>query len=85
MDEHTYLPPDQRPGGPLSRFPRKGWKTYAIGFGTIFFSMLGGIDWNMVFSGRYAYEMAAVAGAGVVLGRAIVSLFKRIAEDRSVS
>lgn len=58
------------------RVPKKGWKTAAIGttlafFGTVF-AFLNGVDWSVVFTP----EAAAVAGAGIVFGRAVVAFFQ---------
>ena len=64
----SYIPPK-----PL---PRKGWKTYTIG-GLLagvsaVLAFVSGVDWGVFFTA----ESAAVLGAGVVFGRAIVGWFQ---------
>ena len=59
---------------------KKGWKTYTVGsvlafLGTLF-AFLDGVRWDVILSP----ESAAVAGAGVVFGRALVALFRAMGE-----
>jgi hypothetical protein len=62
---------------------RKGWKTYTLGGVLAFlgslFAFIQGVDWNVIFSA----EGAAVAGAGIALGRALVALFSKIERDNA--
>lgn len=65
-----YIPPEN----PLKK---SGWKTYTIG-GVVaaagaLLALAEGVDWGSVFSA----EGAAVVGAGIVFGRAIVAFFQK--------
>lgn len=55
-----------------------GWKVYAVGALTAVLAALGAVDWTKVFVGPNAPEIVACIGAGIVLGRALKSLFLKL-------
>lgn len=54
----------------------KGFKTYIVAVATVGLAALDGVDWSQVLSAEHSGEKLAVIGAGIALGRAIVSLFR---------